>query len=319
MKSTLVVGTRGSELALVQASATEAALSRRFPDLNLRREIIKTTGDRRTDVALSEVAKSEGVFDKGVFIKELELALEAKEIDIAVHSLKDVPTVLESEFCIAAVLERAPMRDVLLTRNGGGIADLPQGAIVGTSSVRRAKQIEWLRPDIKTIDLRGNVPTRLRKLAGETTYDAIILAEAGLVRLGYLPTTGEGDEVLTGDEPSIAALHALRLPENEFYPAAGQGAVGLETRAADSVSRELVRSINHHETWLRVTAEREFLRLLEGGCSTPVGVFTHLEGDVLAMSARVFPDAGGTPRTAHASGPAEHPLAVALELFEALA
>jgi hydroxymethylbilane synthase len=133
------VGTRGSELALVQAAATEAALAAAFPELPLERVIIKTTGDRRTDVSLADVAKVEGVFDKGVFIKELEIALDDGSIDIAVHSLKDLPTVLDERFALAAVLERAPVRDVLVTRDGGGFDSLPAGARVGTSSVRRAR------------------------------------------------------------------------------------------------------------------------------------------------------------------------------------
>ena len=152
------IGTRGSELALVQATATEAALAAMFPDLPLERVIIKTTGDRRTDVSLANVAKAEGIFDKGVFIKELELALDDGSIDIAVHSLKDLPTVLEPRFALAAVLERAPVRDVLVTRDGTSLETLPAGARVGTSSVRRARQVEMLRPDLKVVDLRGNVP-----------------------------------------------------------------------------------------------------------------------------------------------------------------
>ena len=136
----IIVGTRGSELALVQATATEAALAAAFPGRAIVRKVIKTTGDRRTDVSLAEVAKAEGTFDKGVFIKEIEEALDLGDIDIAVHSLKDLPTVLEDRYALAAVLERAPVRDVLVTRAPGGLATLPIGATVGTSSVRRAKQ-----------------------------------------------------------------------------------------------------------------------------------------------------------------------------------
>ncbi|NJR41823.1 MAG: hydroxymethylbilane synthase [Akkermansiaceae bacterium] len=208
----IIVGTRGSELALVQATATEAALAAAFPDREIIRKVIKTTGDRRTDVALSEVAKSEGTFDKGVFIKEIEEALEAGEIDIAVHSLKDLPTVLQSPFRLAAVLERAPVRDVLVMRKPGGLAALKKGATIGTSSVRRAKQIEWLRPDLKVIDLRGNVPTRLQKLAKEEAYDAILLAEAGLVRLDFI-SLGNGDQEIAG----MSGLFVTRLGENEFF------------------------------------------------------------------------------------------------------
>ncbi|GAA5483269.1 hydroxymethylbilane synthase [Haloferula sargassicola] len=304
----VVIGTRGSALALAQAELTETALGMAFPALQVVREIIKTTGDRRTDVALSQVAKVEGVLDKGVFTKELELALEAGTIDLAVHSLKDVPTVLADHFAIAGVLERAPIRDVLVTKVPGGLDTLPAGATVGTSSVRRAKQLLWLRPDLEVIDLRGNVPTRLSKVAGED-YDAIMLAEAGLVRLGHdLSKTELVDDV---------ELHFAPLAEEVFYPAAGQGAVGFEIRADDADAVAIVKAINHPATFVRVTAEREFLRLLEGGCHTPVGVFTALDGGLITMQARVFPEQGGEPRTGKAEGC--DPLEVAKELFESLA
>ncbi|MFT4176833.1 MAG: hydroxymethylbilane synthase [Luteolibacter sp.] len=312
----IIVGTRGSELALVQATATEGLLAAAFPHAGIQRQVITTTGDRRTDVSLSEVAKKEGTFDKGVFIKEIEEALASGEIDIAVHSLKDLPTILENRFSLAAVLERAPVKDVLVMREPGGLAALKKGATVGTSSVRRAKQIQWLRPDLKVIDLRGNVPTRLRKLAENETYDAILLAEAGLVRLGFLPlpSAGAPSEPVT----KFAGLHATRLPEHEFFPAAGQGAIGLEVRADDTLSRTRCEAIGHRETWLRVTAEREFLRLLDAGCHTPVGVFSSIEGEEMHLKARVFPEAGGTPKTGEVTGPAVSPLALALSLFQSL-
>ena len=309
----IIVGTRGSELALVQATATEAALAAAFPDRKIIRKVIKTTGDRRTDVSLADVAKAEGTFDKGVFIKEIEEALTAGEIDIAVHSLKDLPTVLGAQYVLAAVLERAPIRDVLVMRQPGGLAALPVGANVGTSSVRRAKQIQWLRPDVQVTDLRGNVPTRLRKLAEDGNHDAILLAEAGLVRLGFIPTeaTGEFEEV-TG----ISGLFVTRLDESEFFPAAGQGAIGLEVRAGDAPSRVFAESIGHRETWLRISAEREFLRLLDGGCHTPVGVYSSISGDEILLKARVFPEAGGTPTSGEVRG--TDPFTLALELFNSL-
>ncbi|MES2439224.1 MAG: hydroxymethylbilane synthase [Verrucomicrobiota bacterium] len=312
--SPIIVGTRGSELALVQATATEAALTTAFPDRVIERKIIKTTGDRRTDVSLADVAKAEGTFDKGVFIKEIEEALDAGEIDIAVHSLKDLPTVLEDRYLLAAVLERAPVRDVLVMREAGGLAALPVGAKVGTSSVRRAKQMEWLRPDITVIDLRGNVPTRLRKLAEDGTYDAILLAEAGLVRLDFIPREGSGN----GSEPvsGIPGLFVTRLEESEFFPAAGQGAIGLEVRAGDAPSRVFAEAIGHRESWRRITAEREFLRLLDGGCHTPVGVYSTISGEEIFLKARVFPEEGGTPRTGEARG--TDPISLALELFNSL-
>jgi hydroxymethylbilane synthase len=302
-----VIGTRGSDLALVQAAATERALSQAFPDLRIERKVIRTTGDRRTDVALAQVAKAEGT-DKGIFTKELEEALRAGEIDIAVHSLKDVPTVVGAEFEIAGVLSRAPIRDVLVTREPGGLDALPAGAVVGTSAVRRARQLQWLRPDLEIVDLRGNVPTRLRKVA-EHAYDAILLAEAGLVRLGHRMSR---PSMVSG-----ATLHFSPLAEGHFFPAAGQGAIGFEIRAGDEAAAALVAGILDPASFTRVRAEREFLRLLDGGCSTPVGVFTSLDGETLTMDARVFPDEGGEPRIARATG--TDPLHTARQLFDSLA
>ena len=310
----LNIGTRGSELALVQAAATEAALAAAFPELALVRHIIKTTGDRRTDVSLAKVAKAEGIFDKGVFIKELENALDDGSIDIAVHSLKDLPTVLDSRFSLAAVLERAPVRDVLVTRGGGSLDSLPAGARVGTSSVRRARQMTYLRPDIEVVDLRGNVPTRLSKLLEDGHHDAILLAEAGLVRLGYLPPEPPEE----GPEPvlDMPGLTATRLDPDLFYPAAGQGAIGLEIREADARSRVFAEAISHEWTWLQITAEREFLRLLDAGCHTPVGVFSSIENGVHHLKARVFPESDGPPRSGEASGP--DALSAARTLFQSL-
>ena len=305
---TITIGTRGSDLALVQATITEGLLGAKFPEAEIRRNIITTTGDRRTDVSLADVAKSEGTFDKGVFIKELEEALDDGTVDIAVHSLKDMPTVLDPRFRLAATLERAPVCDVLLTKQPGGLSALKQGARVGTSSVRRAKQIEFLRPDLTVLDLRGNVPTRIRKLAEGDQYDAILLAEAGLVRLGFLSDS----ETVSG----FPGVFVHRLPESEFFPAAGQGAIGLEVRADDAESQAFAESICHAETWTKVTAEREFLRLLDGGCHTPVGVYSYLEDGEISLFARVFPEEGGTPKTGQAKG--ADPISVARELFESL-
>lgn len=316
MTSTVLVGTRGSDLALVQADATERALATAFPDLSIERRVIVTTGDRRTDVSLSEVAKAEGVFDKGVFIKELEDALDRREVSLAVHSLKDMPTVLDPRFELAAVLERAPVRDVLISLRPGGLEALPTGARVATGSVRRAKQIAWMRPDLTLLDLRGNVPTRLKKLAVSGDYDAILLAEAGLVRLGYLPElpAAESSEPLA----RIPGLWASRFDPTEFFPAAGQGAIGLEVRADDPEARAWAQAIGHRETWQCVTAEREFLRLLDGGCHTPVGVFSSVDGGQLRLAARVFPETGGTPRHGSAAGSADDPRAVGNALFQSL-
>ncbi|MDG1671440.1 MAG: hydroxymethylbilane synthase [Akkermansiaceae bacterium] len=303
---TLRIGTRGSALALKQAEMTEAALAEAFPDLKIERVVITTTGDRRTDVALNEVAKAEGVWDKGVFIKELEVALENDEIDVAVHSLKDLPTVLEDHLELRAVLERAPVADAWIGKIPWSEAG--EGTRVGTSSVRRARQLEDVRPGLVTVDLRGNVPTRLRKCAEEESLDGIMLAEAGLRRLGY---SVEGVLEIEGH-----SLHVECLSEKEFFPAAGQGAVGLEIRRGDSEAAEIIDALNHQETWTRITAERNFLHLLDAGCSTPIGVWSALNEGGLSMGARVYPEDGGTPQRAEASG--SDPLGVAEELFKNL-
>ena len=306
MMKILRIGTRGSALALKQAEMTEAALAAAFPDLEVERVVITTTGDRRTDVALKEVAKAEGVWDKGVFIKELEIALENGEIDVAVHSLKDLPTVLEEPFQLRSVLKRAPVADAWIGKIPW--AEVKKGTRVGTSSVRRARQLEYLRPGVVASDLRGNVPTRLRKAAIDLDYDGIMLAEAGLKRLGYAT---EGMM-----EIERHPLFVECLPKEEFFPAAGQGAVGLEIRRGDEETGLLVDALNHHDTWSEVTAEREFLRLLGAGCSTPIGVWSSLSGELLEMEARVYPESGGAPKLSQASGVV--PLEVAHQLFQNL-
>ncbi len=309
--SQLVVGTRGSALALVQADMVEKLLAAAFPEKEIVRKVITTTGDRRIDVPLSSVAKIEGVIDKGVFTKELEVALEREEIDLAVHSLKDVPTVLPEGFEIASVLERAPTGDILISHQRGGLEALPEGATVGTSSVRRQKMLKWMRPDLTLVDIRGNVPTRLRKLAESADYDAIVLAEAGLVRLGY-DACGEM-------KTEAGLVYGERMDPSLCLPAAGQGAVGIEIRTGDDAARAAVSAIGHSETFQRVKAEREFLRLLDAGCHTPVGVATNIMGESLIMEAIVFDEEGvADPMEAEAVGKLSEPLATAKSLFELL-
>jgi hydroxymethylbilane synthase len=289
----------------------EEVLVRTFPERKIVQNVITSTGDRRTDVPLSEVAKVEGILDKGVFIKELEVALEAGEVDIAVHSLKDVPTVLEAHFEMAGVLERAPVRDVLISCHPEGLDGLPEGATVATSSVRRQRQLQWLRPDLKVVDIRGNVQTRLRKLAEDDGLDATMLAEAGLVRLGTDLKSDLG-----------YGLYATPLDPETFLPAAGQGAVGFEIRKDDEDARACVQAICHAPTMLQVRGEREFLRLLDAGCHTPVGVLSWLDGETLYMRARVFDESDTTnsipPKQAEARGPSTEPEDVARNLYQSL-
>jgi hydroxymethylbilane synthase len=276
----LILGTRGSELALKQTAMVTALLQAAHPGLQVERRIIQTSGDKRQDLRFAEFADVAQV-DKGIFIKELETALASGEIHAAVHSLKDVPSELAAGFQIAAVLERAPTEDVLITRGPvQALQDLPPGARIGTSSVRRAAQLKWLRGDLCPVEIRGNVPTRVRKVLGEEALDAVLLAAAGLKRL----------DLLTGAQIALpeVTLHALTLPKQTFLPAAGQGAIALECRAGDADTCRLLRAINHDFTELCVTAEREFLRLLGAGCQTPVGAYTWLDQNQLHMRVRVF-------------------------------
>ena len=307
----LILGTRGSDLALKQTSMVKALLAAAHPELEVTHQVIATAGDKRPDLRFEEFSKGENaIVDKGIFIKELEMALDAQSIDAAVHSLKDVPSELESQFAIAAVLERAAIEDVLISREKFTLKTLPAGARVGTSSVRRARQLKWLRPDIEVLELRGNVPTRLRKAAEPGKLDAIMLASAGLVRLGLL---NPAMNMVTLDD---LKLHAEVLDSATFYPAAGQGAIAIETRSKDSLVIDHIRSLNHPATEARVIAEREFLRLLGAGCQTPVGAHTWVEGSKLHMAVRVFSesDPAAEPVEAEASMSLSSPLALAKKL-----
>lgn len=279
----IILGTRGSELALCQTEMVVQLLTERHPHLAIERKIIATAGDRRPDLRLADFSRGEqAVLDKGIFVKELETAIEAGEIDAAVHSLKDVPSELSSAFAIAAVLPRAAIEDVLITREPHTLESLPKGARVGTSSVRRARQLRWLRPDLEVVEIRGNVPTRVRKLIEPGQLDAVLLAAAGLLRLGLLHAN------LARIHLHEHTLQALVLDAGKFLPAAGQGAIAVEARADDARVLGLLSGINHHETRIRVTAEREFLRLLGAGCQTPVGVHSWITEGELHMAARVF-------------------------------
>lgn len=304
----IILGTRGSELALCQTDMVTAALQAALPDIEVERKIITTSGDKRQDLRFSEFAESAQV-DKGIFVKELELALQAGEIDAAVHSLKDVPSELAAEFCVAATLPRAPIEDVLISVDGLKLKTLPAFCRVGTSSVRRARQLVWLKPSAQPIEIRGNVPTRLRKLLDPANdLQAIMLARAGVERLGLL----KGNEI----EIDGIKLYADILPPDYFLPAAGQGAVAIETRSADHALRARLQSINHLETLAAVQAEREFLRLLGAGCQTPVGARSWIEDDMLHMRVLVFDEQkpNAAPKEAHAHAWVRQPLAVASSL-----
>jgi hydroxymethylbilane synthase len=241
----LRVGTRGSRLALWQADHVAARLRAAHPGLAVERVVISTTGDRVVDVALSKVG------DKGLFTRELEEALRAGEIDVAVHSLKDLPTEMPDGLTLGAILEREDPRDALVGP-ARGIATLPPGARVGTSSLRRRAQLLAQRPDLQVVDLRGNVPTRLAKRE-RGDCDVVVLALAGLRRLGL--------------EEEVAVI----LSPDELLPAPGQGAVAVQSRGDDAGVASLLASIDHATTRLTVAAERGLLARLEGGCQVPVG------------------------------------------------
>ncbi len=278
----LTLGTRGSELALTQTTMVTAELQAAHPHLRIERQIIQTSGDKRQDLRFSEFSDVAQV-DKGIFIKELEIALENSQIDAAVHSLKDVPSDLAAGFTIAAVLPRAPIEDVLVSAHPYTLETLPQGARVGTSSVRRAAQLKFLRPDVQIVEIRGNVPTRVKKVIGENALDAVLLAAAGLLRLGLMK-----DEQI---QIEGTVLCALTLDPVKFLPAAGQGAIAIECRSGDEATITAIRALNHPETESRVTAEREFLKILGAGCQTPVGAHTWITDGQLHMSVRVFNEA----------------------------
>ncbi|HEX8950136.1 MAG TPA: hydroxymethylbilane synthase [Dissulfurispiraceae bacterium] len=257
MKNKIVIGTRGSKLALWQAEWVKSELQRLNPGLEVELNKIKTTGDKILDVPLAQVG------GKGLFVKEIEEALLKNEADIAVHSMKDVPTEFPARLHLAVICKREDPRDALITRISNlkfeisNFKELPQGARVGTSSLRRSCQLLSLRPDLKIEQLRGNLDTRLRKL-DEGQFDAIILAAAGVKRLGWQARITEF------------------LPPEISLPAIGQGAFGIECRTDDAFINALISPLNHHETSVCVRAERALLKRLEGGCQVPIAAYAQL-------------------------------------------
>jgi len=266
----VVIGTRGSKLALWQAEWVKSELERVHPGIEVSLSIIKTTGDKILDVPLAKVG------GKGLFVKEIEEAMLRKEVDIAVHSMKDVPTEFPEGLHLAVICRREDPRDAFLSRESEepgrfkieSLNDLPEGAVVGTSSLRRACQLMHRRPDLKIEQLRGNVDTRIRKL-DEGLYDAIILAAAGIKRLGRAERITE------------------MVPVEVSLPAIGQGAVGIECRIEDPEIHELIAPLNHLETEICVRAERAFLRRLEGGCQVPIAAHARLSDGRISMEGLV--------------------------------
>ncbi|MBL7970904.1 MAG: hydroxymethylbilane synthase [Prolixibacteraceae bacterium] len=259
MKKTIRIGTRGSQLALYQAEKVKSTLENIFPDLQVELEIIKTKGDKILDVALSKIG------DKGLFTKEIENALIDGSVDLAVHSLKDLPTKLPEGLKLGAVLERGEFRDALVSKNGKKLSELKAGDVVATSSLRRIAGLLKINNQITIKDIRGNVNSRLQKM--EDGYcDAMIMAAAGLQR--------------TGLERYITEI----IDPEVIMPAVSQGAIAIETRINDIEIDEIMAVVNHQDTWNAIVAERAFLSHLEGGCQVPLGCYTKIEDGMLHMS-----------------------------------
>ena len=292
MNRPLVIGSRGSALALAQVELLKTALLAAHPGLETGVKIITTSGDVRSDFAAA-LASGAGV--KGLFTREIELALLDGGIDVAVHSCKDLPGMPTEGLHICAVLERADTADVYIGRVP--FSELPSGSAIGTSSVRRRRQLLWLRPDLRVEDMRGNVPTRIEKLRASEHLAGIVLARAGLDRLGIDP----------------GGWHAGRLP---ILHAVGQGAIALQCRAGDGEVAALLAAVNHGPTHTCIRAERELLRLLNGDCHLPVGVATKLDNGTLSMQTIIFGPEDAPPQEGSACGSADAPEDIAAILFE---
>jgi hydroxymethylbilane synthase len=259
MENTIKIGTRGSQLALYQANLTKKLLLDMYPETSVEIIIIKTKGDKILDVALSKIG------DKGLFTKELENALLTNKVDIAVHSLKDLPTTLPEGLKLGAVLERGEFRDALVCKDGRMLTELTENDVIATSSLRRQAGLMRQNKNFKIVDIRGNVETRLRKME-EGYCDAMIMAAAGLQRLNL--------------EKYITEI----IEPEVIIPATSQGVIAIESRKNDDRIDSFLKEINHTGTWNAIEAERGFLRKIEGGCQVPVGCFTKIEGEKITIS-----------------------------------
>ena len=276
----LKIGTRGSPLALAQAHETRDRLmaAHALPEAAFQIAVIKTTGDRITDRPLSEVG------GKGLFTKEIEEALLAGEIDIAVHSMKDMPTVLPVGLIIPCLLPREDVRDAFVSLTHASLAEMPEGAVVGTSSLRRRAQLLNRRPDLRVVEFRGNVQTRLRKLT-EGVAEATFLACAGLRRLGQ------------------AEIIRAAISPDAMLPAVAQGAIGIETRAGDDATQALLAPLHDATTGIRLAAERGFLAALDGSCQTPIGGLAEIEGETLRLRGEIIRPDGSERLATERRGP----------------
>src|SRR6266581_5485191 len=302
MVNKIVIGTRGSELARAQARMVEEELREKWPDLAIETKIIRTGGDE-SHPKTGDMRQGR----KGLFTAEIERALLSGDVDVAVHSAKDLPSETNPSAEIAAVLPRAPMDDVLVAKQPGGLTSLREGATIATGSVRRKHQLSCKRPDLKIVDLRGNVPTRLRKLA-ENDWDAIVLARAGLERLGLSLAQGE-----INFENRKFFLEVL--PREIFLSAGGQGIIAMQIRADDERVRAIVGLVNDRETLLCLRAEREFLRLLHGDCNSPVGVQATLKDGMMKLRGQLFEQGSGAPLASEVEGEFENGERLAAQLL----
>jgi hydroxymethylbilane synthase len=287
----LRLGTRKSVLALAQSNWVKEEIETHWPDFNVHLVKFTTKGDRILDVPLAKVG------GKGLFVKEIEDALLKKDADFAVHSLKDVPAELPEGLEVTIFPDREDPRDALISQNGLRLEELPKGARVGTSSLRRIAQLKNARPDLEVAPLRGNIDTRLRKL-DEGQYDAIILAAAGLIRLGLK------QRIIQLLEPEV------------MLPAVGQGALGIEFRSIDTEVRRILASIHHEKTSICVRAERAFLFRLEGGCQVPIGAFAQLKEEKLELEGMVGNETGTDIIRMKRQGTADQPEALGTILGE---
>ena len=302
MVNKIVIGTRGSELARAQSRMVEEALREKWPEVTIETKIIRTSGDE-SHPKTGDLRRGR----KGLFTAEIEKALLARDVDLAVHSAKDLPSETNPRAEIAAVLPRAPTDDVLVAKQPGGLTSLREGASIATGSVRRKHQLAWKHPGLAIIDLRGNVPTRLRKLV-ESDWDAIVLARAGLERLGFSTTRAQIN--FEGRQFFIEVL-----PREIFLPAGGQGIIALQIRADNESIRAIVEPVNDRETLLCLRAEREFLRLLQGDCNSPVGVLATTKNRIMKMRAQVFQEGSGAARAGRVEGRSDDYERLAVELL----
>ncbi len=300
----IVLGTRGSELALAQARLVEKALRSAWPDLAIETRVIKTSGDKSPNEKLNPRAGR-----KGLFTREIEDALLRGEIDVGVHSAKDLPSDSASDMKICAALPRANVEDILAMKSGTTLDALLPQAKIATGSVRRKYQLLWKRADLRIVDLRGNVPTRLRKFM-ESEWDGIVLARAGLERLGY----DLSEHSLDFKEQHLS-IQYLRPPD--FLPAGGQGVIALEVRRGDAMTGEIAQAVNHQPSLSCLRAEREFLRLLQVDCNAPVGVIATIESGMMTLRAQIFSDSANEPKTGETRFSLEQhePEAIAVSLY----